>query len=102
MSNCSKQAARILDALARECRIVADEIARLGGQLSSRVMDGTAHMATFQSFDALSQQAGIQSVLITLMAQSAASDALEAAIAEIPLPAMRRRLLGALKGDAGE
>lgn len=102
MSNSSEETARILNALAQESRILADEIARLGEKLSSRAMCGGDQIVLFQSFDALTQQAGIQSMLIALVAQSAVPDKLEAAITDIPLPAMRYRLLDALNRNSKE
>lgn len=98
MSSCSSSslAARLLDAVARECHVMADDIARLGGLVSG----GTADSADLQAFDFLSQQAQAHALLTTHAARmtdgASALTEVVALVGRIPLPAMRARLLEAL------
>ncbi|HEY0266339.1 MAG TPA: hypothetical protein VGC16_06270 [Rhizomicrobium sp.] len=98
MSN-SSDTARMLDAIARECSAMAGEIAWLGAQVSSEARGGSANIVAMQNFDYLAQQADAQASLIArLAAGMTRADEMRAAIAAIPLPLVRARLLAALAG----
>jgi hypothetical protein len=93
MSN-SSEAARLLDAIARECSTMAGEIAALGAQVCAFARDDAA-IVTLQRFDYLAQQAQAQSDLIARLANGMTDGhAISAAIDAIPLPHVRARLLG--------
>lgn len=102
MSNFSSGgiATRLLEAVAQECRVMADEIAVLGGQVSS----GTAGMAALQSFDFLTQHAQAQALLMDYLAGMSdnphALDHVCEVIGTIPLPRVRARLFTVLRGCA--
>ncbi len=102
MSNFSSAdiAPRLLEAVAQECRVLADEIARLGGLVSS----GTADITALQAFDFMTQHAQAQALLVDHLAHMPdnpqALGGVCDLIATIPLPQVRARLLGALHGHA--
>jgi hypothetical protein len=102
MSSCSSDSlcARLLDAVAHECCVIAEEIAWLGGQVSS----GTADITALQSFDFLAQHAQAQALLVAHLARmrdgAQAPGDLVCLVDAIPLPQVRARLLGALNGEA--
>ena len=102
MSNCSSDtlSTRLLEAIARECCGMAEDIAWLGGQVSG----GTADSAALQMFDFLAQQAHAHALLAVHVARtkegpSALGDMADV-IGRIPLPEVRARLLAALYGEA--
>lgn len=97
MSN-SSDVLRLLGAIARECRGLSEEIAGLGGVVSGDGRAGNAIVA-LQSFDYLAQLAAAQAGLIArLAAGMVRADEMTVAIAAIPLPHVRARLLSALTG----
>ena len=101
MSNSSDAAgdvSRLLAAIARECRGLAGEIAGLGGLVSADARAAST-MVALQNFDYLAQQADAQAALIARLAGGMTrADEMAAAIAVIPLPHVRARLLLALTG----
>lgn len=92
-------AARLLEAVARECDIIAGNIAALGAQVSG----GTADSAALQSFDFLAQHAQAQAMLVAHLARmepgACTLDGISRMIDAIPLPQVRARLLTALHGE---
>jgi hypothetical protein len=98
-SSSNSLSARLLEAVARECCIMSEDIAWLGGQVSS----GTAGIADLQAFDFLAQQAQTQAMLIVQIARlkegAPVLADMSGLIDTIPLPAVRARLLHALNGD---
>lgn len=92
-------ASRLAAAIAQECRVLAEGIARLGEQVSA----GSADITAMQSFDLLSQHALAQAILVehlaTIMEDGFALERACQVIGAIPLPQVRERLLFALRGE---
>lgn len=93
------QVARILEAIAQECRAMAEKIAWLGAHVSG----GTADSTTLQTFDFLAQQAQAHAMLVLHVARiksgAATFDDMADRIGRIPLPDMRARLQAVLHGQ---
>lgn len=95
MSN-SSDGLRLFHAVAQECRIMAAEIAWLGGLVSG----GTADAVSLQSFDFLSQHAQAQALLVAQLGMlhegGSTREEFLALVDTIPLPVVRARLRQAL------
>lgn len=102
MSNCSDDhpSLRLFAAVSQECRIMADEIAWLGGLVSS----GAADAVALQAFDFLAQHAQAQALLVSHLAQVRQENYAPAEfirlVDTIPLPRVRARLRLALNQAA--
>lgn len=87
---------RLLAALAEECALLGQAIARLGGQVSA----GDADMMALQDFDAQAQTAAALAGVLEQLGDS--RHRIVRRLAGVPLPAMRRRLCAALNPDRAE
>lgn len=96
MSNCSERRA-LLAVMAKECALLSGEIAALGAAVSAGTAADPATIVVLQGFDSLAQQAQAYGRLLRLLAQDDdPAHGFSALAGQIPLPAVRRRLLAAL------
>lgn len=101
MSNCSSPAiADLLQAIGAEWALIGADIARLGETLTAQ----PSSIVAMQGFDALSQNAKAQGLMLAQIAylmrgSHIAGPALAHVLDDLPLPAVRRRLLKALELD---
>jgi hypothetical protein len=99
-----RRLARMLAGIAHECSLIGNEVARAGGVLSDIVAAaaGDAGTRELQGFDALAQNAHAQAKLIVhltrVMLQGTGGSITELLrqIDDVPLPAVRRRMQGAI------
>ena len=88
-SNCFEV---MLPALAEECELLSRDIARLGAHISA----GGRDMGEIQQFDILTQTAAAIGRLLAGLSHDKGTAELELLIAELPMPAVQKRLRAAL------
>lgn len=102
MSNCSDPLiADLLQAIGAEWALIGSDIAKLGERLTPE----PSSVVAMQGFDALSQNAKAQGLMLAQIAylmrgSHIAGPALAHVVDDLPLPAVRRRLLKALDLEA--